>query len=664
MIKFNIVKKYVFVVMGVCMNILFSSAKEVLDNPYKVNNHTTVDMSTYKARKQWLIDSFKGMPISQSGKHGAPFALIRLTAQPTDAYALNYLSNLLNVEGTDDDFMFVPLGLALYRYKANFSATQLANIQSNVERYSRDSLGFYDHNTENHALMFWVGGYLFAQAFPDAHWVNGYTSAQIMTDMKERLRQTFKNVYKHGYAEYLSTTYETAQNVPVEALLECAQDSEVKQMAEAFLLFKWTLISLNNFEGSTLAPYARMNTQQDHAPTYYYVAGSCYTNWLYYGWGPATNNVTTTQFTNSGSDATHSLLTAISKTVPDSVFFQLAALQEPLSILSSFPTYSHFCDGVPNAVLRKGYRTKNYAVGTGNVRWPIAVGETYAEEKINCFSINWSSAHRFNYIGCYSPFFYPAGTNAYLTGSLSDTWDLGNISPFQQTAQYKNTVITLFNIPNTDPWPGKPTGWWSWRSANANNLLKRAQLRYPNTMDQEIEQSGWVFLREGDTYIGIKPLNTYYIERNLGTANASLVGFNVIKSDFAKTGFVIEVGSKDEAGSFDLFRQKLLSNTLTTDMVNLNVSYTNSSNDKLEIAYLGGFPKQYLSSTPVNWTGNYLESAIPTVKINGVQDTYYTQWPLLNSPYATISNSVLDVNYKGTSIHVDWTGNLPVILKK
>ncbi|MDD4994278.1 MAG: hypothetical protein PHR83_18815 [Paludibacter sp.] len=157
----------------------------------------------------------------------------------------------------------------------------------------------------------------------------------------------------------------------------------------------------------------------------------------------------------------------------------------------------------------------------------------------------------------------------------------------------------------------------------------------------------------------------YYIERDLGTTNPSLIGFNVIKSDFAQTGFVIEVGSKDEQGTFDLFRQKLLSNALTADMVNMNMSYTNSGKDKLEINFLMGLPRQTLiTPAPPKWTGNYMQSAIPTVKINGVQDPDYSQWALLNSPYATIKNSVLDVNYKGTSIHVDWTGNMPVTLKK
>jgi hypothetical protein len=354
------------------------------------------------------------------------------------------------------------------------------------------------------------------------------------------------------------------------------------------------------------------------------------------------------------------LITAVSKTIPYPVFFQLAALQEPFSMRSTFSSFSQYGEGLPNMMMRKGYRTKYYAVGTGNMCWPM--GGTYSESSINGFSINWSSTDRFNYIGCYSPFFYPKGYK-FDSGSTPDTWHIGNISPFQQTAQHKNTVITLVNIPDTDPWPNLPSGWWSYRSAYKDNLLKRIQLRYPQSMDEEIEQSEWIFLREGDMYIGIKSLKPYYIERNLGDNNLSLVGFNVVKSDFAKAGFVIEAGSKDEHGSFDAFRQKLLSNALTADMDNLNVSYTNSSNDKLEIDYLEDIPKQYPSTYPSFWTKNYMESAIPTVKVNGVQDADYLQWPLLDSPYAAINNSVLSVNYGGTSIRVDWTGDMPVITK-
>lgn len=38
--------------------------------------------------------------------------------------------------------------------------------------------------------------FLFGQLFPDAQWVNGMTSGDLMDEMKERLRKMFKNMYQ------------------------------------------------------------------------------------------------------------------------------------------------------------------------------------------------------------------------------------------------------------------------------------------------------------------------------------------------------------------------------------------------------------------------------------------------------------------------------------
>ena len=271
-----------------------------------------------------------------------------------------------------------------------------------------------------------------------------------------------------------------------------------------------------------------------------------------------------------------------------------------------------------------------------------------------------------NYIECYHPFWYSDGD---VPDRTPDTWYRGSISPFQQTAHHKNTVIMLFDIPDKDPWPNKPAPEkWAWRDGHADNLLKRAMLRYPKSIDEKVEENGWIFLREGKTYIGIKPLKSYYTQTDLkatGTID-DLGGFNVIKSDHAKTGFIFEVGTKEDFGGFNTFRSKLQNNKLSVDWDKMIVQYTNTNKDKIRIQYVPGLPEITIPEAlrPTYWpriNTTCLAESVPVVTINGKQEEPYRQWPMIESPYVNLTNSVLKIDDGQTKISVDWQGEMPVI---
>ncbi len=610
------------------------------------------DLSTYQNRKNFILGAFKDVALSEGGKHGLPKAIARLHAHPDDEAALTYISTILDRE-TQNMFDFPGVALALCRYWDSFSPEQIAEIKSDLERLAKtDKIGgegFLGHGTENHATMMWCSAYLFGQLFPDASWANGMTSAELMANMKERLRKTFKNRYQKGYTEYLSTTYEVVMNFPVEILLEYANDPEVKAITEAFLLYKWSLLSLNNFEGNILAPYARMNTQEDHAPTENFVSATSYYNWLMWGWGPATGNVKLSDYTNY-RETSYAVYAALSNVVPDEVFFRLAdSGSGTFSLKSSASTFGHYGNGIPHMMMRKVFRDKSFAIGTGNFRW--VPGGYYADHDNNGFCIVWHSPDRFNYIGCFHPYWYSDGDDKDRT---PDTWYKGNISPFQQTAHHQNTAIILFNIPDKDPWIKTPVfeEWafkWAWRDGHADGLIKRGMLRYPKSVDEKLETNGWIFLREGETYVGIKPLKDFYIRNNL--TGKGLDGFTILKSDHARTGFVFEVGTKDEFGSFEKFCKKLPENKLAIDWEKVTVSYKNSQSDEIRI--------QYNEGLPVDPDG--LARSVPSVWINGRMDIPCEQWPMIESPFVNMDHSVLKIRSGKANITVDWKDKYPKI---
>lgn len=625
------------------------------------------DFSTFHGRQHWLLSNFRDVQLKEyeggcHGKHVLVKACARLWNNSDDKEALEYITKALGHSG-QTMFDFPGIALALGMFWDSFSSTQLDTIRSYLEECAKsdkmDKEGFLGHGTENHANMMWASAYLFAQWFPDAKWKNGMTSAELMSTTKEWICKTFKNIYQKGYTEYMSSTYEAVNDIPVMILYKYARDSEMKSIAEAFLLYKWSLWSLHNYEGHIIAPYARMNTMQDFNPEDPYVSAVPYMFWLYWGWGPNTQSVKFEDFINYWETSVVIYNALLSDILPGQIFDQIASSQYvPFEVKTSAPTFGHYGTGIPHMMMNSIYRTDLYAIGTGNFRW--VPGGDYADHDANSFNIVWHSGDRFNYIECNHPYWYSDGDDP---NRGPDVWLHGCISPFQQTAHNKNTVIVLYDIPEKDPWPGKPSKEkWRWRDGHERNLIKRGMFRYPKSIDEKVEENGWIFLREGTVYIGAKPLKKYYIQTNL--ENGGMDGFNVVKSDFSKCGFVFEVGTKKEFGDFAKFRNQLCTNEITVDWDKMTVCYTNSQKDRLQIQYKPGLPVVQEKNIPNHLTRLGIlgmAESIPEVAVNGQREISYQKWPLISSPFINMDNSTLFINCRNTSITVDWNSEIPII---
>ena len=627
------------------------------------------NFSTYEGRKAAIIESFRDAKLNERGKHGIPRALARIHNNPKDKLAWDYMADVLDPK-QQTMFDFPGIALAICQYGDSMPYETQRKIRSYMEKLDRKSKengeGFLGHGTENHALMMWAGVYLITERWPDASWSNGLSSEEIRLIMKERMRKMLKNVYQMGYAEYLSTTYDSVLNLSMDILLVYAKDPEVKAMAEAYMLYKWSIMSLNVFDGDTIAPFARMNVQLDHdtvSQKEKELAGSSYYNWVLWGWGPATNNVDLIEFhgrhEGGYNETSPAVYAALSKAKPDDVFFRIAASPAPITHWSSACMFGSYGAGAPRWMLRKVYREKNFAIGTGNFRW--VPGGDYADHDACGFSISWSSADRYNYINRFSPYWYSDGDDPART---PDTWDHGNNSPFQQTALHENTAITLFNIPEKDPWPELPEPTkWEWRDGHADNLIKRGMLRFPKSVDEQIEVKGWIFLREGETFIGIKPLKDYYVQKDF--TDVMLKDFVVVKSDHAKTGFIFELGTEAEFGDFATFRNRVMENKLEVDWDKMSVSYTGLRGSTLQMEYVAGLPIVPVYPQPEHWSrynkfGGFAES-VPNVSINGVQERFLDGWPMVKSPIIHMNNGVLKIDDGKMKIEVDWQDNYPVI---
>jgi hypothetical protein len=134
-------------------------------------------------------------------------------------------------------------------------------------------------------------------------------------------------------------------------------------------------------------------------------------------------------------------------------------------------------------------------------------------------------------------------------------------SPYEQTFQYKNTIIVLYDIvkgamhPHIDGF-------------------------FPKNLDERIEDaSGWIFCRAGTTYVAFYPLKPYqWIEEDVNWR---------WRSKELKNGVVLEVGSSDEDGSFEQFKQRVTRGKpeLQGFEKNPTVQYRTRSGDRMKFTF-------------------------------------------------------------------------------
>ena len=647
--------------------------------------------STYTARRDWLMAVGWPAP-NTSAKYGMAANLATFYNYPAGSaqsdLAVSYTTNNLGQLQTTADLGtsdFYPLGVvrAIYQYGSRFTAAQLARIGYDAQRM----FNWYGGGTENMNLMHLSNGYLLAQMFPtNANvWFTGNSnsikvnSATLMASNKESLRQLGQAQYQRSCVEAISPNYLSVHIIPMEQLYEFAQDPEVKRIAEAMLVQMMAQLSANVYRGYIMDPYSRFYN-------------SCFTsggigpgvddgqkndvlllNWLYWNQGVPEPS----RFTGGPADNSYLVYAALSGYHPLPTFERIANVSSDHAgkahwVRTSEPNSQDSTGLISHMNCRRVWRDREFAMGS-------AVGyfnpNGFYNQSSSRLGIAYRSNDRLNYL--------QAGHPYWLADESGLAWWQAPQSPFMQVAHYKNTAIVMFNVPATDPWPTNPanrpdfyttdrTNSQIRRSEHWNSLRTECGMRWPLTMDETSQTNNadgttWYFLREGETYIGIRTLT------NAGTPQQddfwqSVYATAAVHGGRSQAGFVIEIGTSTATGgqfaSFAAFQSAL---TPRKPMVtwgsgstpSLFVQYTNTQNLVLSAGY----------DTNLTSDVNGKVHMFPTVSENGVPDLS-DPWPDLDArlddthPMATMTNSVLTITDPATGglvERVDWTGSLPVI---
>ncbi len=605
------------------------------------------DWSTQEARAAWLIGQYEGESIGLNAKFGAVPALARLALNPNDAYVIDRISRYYdNVpEGSNgEQFTYFGVAWVLGKYWDKFTPAQRDHLKSKLKGFS-DLLG---HGTENHAIMKCVAAYLFAQYWPnESGWLRGTkNTAEVMETARGRLLSVVKGLYDAGYAENLSNNYMPTHIMAWLALYECATDPEIKSVANAALHFHLANAAANQFEGVGITPANRdysSGTLNAHSVA---MPGGPSMHWFRWFYWPDAQNFTPIK--KEGNDGSMVGYAAVSSWKPPAALNSIARGQTaPFELTSSARgwiaywgvTDSSTLMGQPGEFVRYVYRDKLFAMGSGFVRYQP--NSFYVD--FNAFRVIYKSPDRFNIIECFHPYWR----------SNTRQWD-GLNSPFMQMAQHKGTAIALFNIPTADPWAGLGS-WQDSRDGHYDNLIKEALVSYPVSIDQKTEENGWIFLREGDVYIAIRPLKAYTIGDDYepgAKAVATAQDFKVIRSAFAQTGFVFDIATSEEFATFEAFRTAVNQNPLEVDWDNLSVAYTSVGGDALTATW-----------NPPDYQATKTRVLVrPDITVNGavvpIDSDFINAKAVMKSPSVSLVDRVLRLKTPAGQFEIDWRGKV------
>ncbi len=449
----------------------------------------------------------------------------------------------------------------------------------------------YRGDTENHWCMYHAALFLAAEQWPNlpgSEWYNGKSSEENLREAKEYLIQWMKITTTIGQGEFDSPDYFPEYAMPMILLSQFSKDPEMRTRGTMMTDYIFADFAVEHLEGQYIGGYSRIYQPAVYKPL---LSGASAFAYLFFGTGEPTN---------SG----WIVLPALSNYRLPEIIYSIA--------LDRSKTYIHQERKRVRNVIRFGteknppvykysYITKNYGIGSlqGGILQPIqqhtwGVRYTYGRPYTTIFGLHpyWSALE----VGM----FFPEEVKTLIADVVAskgtynnpDKWTGG--SPYERTFQHKNTLIVLYDVA-----PGTTT-------EHIDGFFPR------NLEERIVEPSGWIACKAGDVYVGWYPLQEYEwkeeSDASINTLNdigrrqlerVKETGNWRLRSYKPQNGYVIEVRSKEEIGSFAQFRSALNAHTPTATLQpgSVSVQYSTLGGEKMEFA----FPeKRMLNGSTIN----------------------------------------------------------------
>lgn len=492
---------------------------------------------------------------------------------------------LLKKPSGDMFWMFPVIGAYLNGKETMSPAVKAAT------RHAWKTYSPYRGDTENHWCMYYASLFLAAEQWPHlagAEWYNGKSSEENRDEAKAYLRHWMKITTTIGQGEFDSPDYFPEYVVSMSLLAEYAQDAEMKKRGAMMLDYLFADFATEHLQGQYIGGFSRIYEPAVYQPLLSPASAFAY---LYFDAGEPTFN-------------SWLVLPALTNYRLPEIIYQIAN--------DRTQTYVHKERKRVRNVIRYGteknppvykytYMTKDYGLSSlqGGILQPI---------QQHTWSVRFTSGKPFTTIFGLHPYwsgyelamFFPEEIKTLImdvvgskgTYNKEDKWT--SSSPYERTFQHRNTLLVLYDIP-------------------AGTTSEHIDGFFPKTLEQRlVEASGWIMCQAGDTYVGWYPLQP--IDWKEEKDNWRL------RSHQLQNGYVIEVRSQAEIGSFAAFQQQLRTHipqaNLQTKAVAIN--YTNLDNAKMSFA----FPEvRQLDGKPVDLTqyqlfaGPFLNAEVGSEKL-------------------------------------------------
>jgi hypothetical protein len=444
----------------------------------------------------------------------------------------------------------------------------------------------YRGDTENHWVMYYTGMYLAAQTWPGepgTAWFNGKSSKENLDEAAGWLKQWIRTTSTIGQGEFDSPTYMTVFLCPMLLLQEFAAEPVMKikaRMMVDLLLADFAVQHLNgNFGGGHSRDYPDDIVNPLSAPSTMWA-------WLYFG-QPQMEQWNEARYRPRHRGSWETVFAAVSS-------YRLPEIIRTIATNRRAPYIHRETKRVRNIirfnteknppVYKYTWMTNRYVLGSlqGGILQPI---------QQHTWDVTFSSTRTHNTLFSLHPFasgkelamFFPE-EQKFLAGEVdryhlvyTDPRKWNSSSPYEQVFQHRNDLIVLYNIPD------------SVRHPHADGF-------FPKTLDERVvDPSGWIFARWDSAYVGVYPLSpAEWIEEEICWR---------WRSTSQKTGWVVEVASVEEAGSFAAFQQSLRSRFPDFSGATGAVRFATAGGDNMEFAFSG---VRILNGRAVNFANGLL----------------------------------------------------------
>lgn len=425
-----------------------------------------------------------------------------------------------------DMFWMVPVIGTYLRGKDKMSAAARDAVRNLWKTYTP-----YRGDTENHWCMYYASLFLAAEQFPGlppSEWYNGKSSDENREEAKEYINRWIEITTTIGQGEFDSPNYLPEFMMPMLLLAEFAGDPEMKKKASMMADYLLADFAVDHLAGMYLGGNSREAPAAVWKPL---LAPASDFAWLYFGTG----------------DEKHSgwiVLPALSSYRLPQIIYNIATDRSAAYISKKRKRVRNvirYGKEKNPPVYKYSYVTSEYGLSSlqGGILQPIqqhtwSVRFTASKPTSTVFGLHpyWSGEEL--------AMFFPEEKKVLIAdvvaskGTYNKDTKWTSSSPYEQVFQHRNTLIALYNIP-----PGTT-------SEHIDGF-------FPKALDERIlDGSGWILCRAGETYIGWYPLqSTEWLHLKEDEDNWRLRSYGL------QNGYVVEVRSKKEAGSFGSFCAKL-----------------------------------------------------------------------------------------------------------